>query len=97
MHEKLGIAYCAEADSGELLYEERVNRAGQIYASALLAEGRIYYLNRSGQTFVVAAKGEFDLLATNDLNDGSLFNASLAVSGKNLLIRSDKYLYCVGK
>ena len=97
MHEKLGIAYCAKAETGELLYEERVNRAGQIYASALLADGRIYYLNRSGRTFVVAAEPKFKLLATNDLNDGSLFNASCAVANNRLLIRSNKYLYCVGK
>lgn len=97
MHEKLGIAYAAHADSGELIYEERVQRAGQVYASAILAGDRIYYVNRSGRTFVVAAKPTFELLATNDLSDGSLFNASPAVDGDRLLIRSDKYLYCIGE
>lgn len=96
MHEQLGIAYCAKADSGDLAYEERMNRAGQVYASSLLADGRVYHLTRSGRTFVVAAKPEFELLATNDLNDGSVFNASPAVTGTQLLIRSDKLLYCVG-
>lgn len=95
MHEKLGIAYCADGASGELVYQARVPRAGQVYASALLADGRLYYLNRSGRTFVVAAKPEFELLATNDLRDGDLFNASPAVTGKQLLVRSDKVLYCI--
>lgn len=95
MHEKLGIACCARADTGELVYEERVGRAGQIYASALLADGRIYYTNRSGRTFVVAARPEFELLATNDLNDGTLFNASAAVTGSRILLRSEKFLYCI--
>ncbi len=97
MHEKLGIAYCAQAETGELVYEERMNRAGQVYASTLLADGRLYYSNRSGKTFVVTAKPDFELLSTNDLRDGSLFNASPAVSGKQILIRSDKFLYCIGK
>lgn len=96
MNEKLGIAYCAQADTGKLVYEERISRAGQVYASALLADGRIYYLNRSGRTFVLAAQPEFQLLSTNSLSDGGQFNASPAVSGNQILLRSDRYLYCLG-
>lgn len=95
MHEKLGIAYCARAETGELVYQERVERAGQVYSSTLLADGRLYYLNRSGRTFVMPAKPEFELLATNELRDGGVFNASPAVTGKQLLLRSDKVLYCI--
>src|SRR5262249_15353910 len=29
MHDSLGIAYCAAADTGKVVYEERVPRAGQ--------------------------------------------------------------------
>jgi len=97
MNDQRGIAYCAKADSGELVYEKRVNRAGQIYASALLADGKIYYFNRSGRSFVLPAKPEFELLATNDLEGGGQFNASPAVAGDKLLLRSDKFLYCIGE
>lgn len=97
MHEQRGVAYCAKADSGDLVYEQRLDRAGQVYASALLAEGRIYYLTRDGRTFVLAAKPEFEQLAVNDLRDGGVFNGSPAVDGSRLLIRSDKFLYCIGR
>lgn len=97
MHEKLGIAYCAVAKTGELVYEKRMNRGGQVYASTLLGDGKLYYTNRSGRTFVVAAKPEFELLSTNDLSDRSLFNASPAVMDDKILIRSDKFLYCFGE
>lgn len=97
MHETLGIAYCAQADTGELVYEERLERAGQVYASTLLVDGRLYHLNRAGRMFVLAARPQFELLATNELRDGSVFNASPAVTGKRILLRSDRYLYCVGK
>jgi outer membrane protein assembly factor BamB len=97
MHEQLGIAYCATADSGEIVYEQRLERAGQVYSSALLADGRLYYLTRNGRTFVLAAQPRFEQLAANDLRDGSIFNGSPAVDGQRLLIRSDKYLYCIGK
>ncbi len=97
MNDNSGIAYCARAATGEILYEHRMNRAGQVYASALIANGRIYYLTRQGKTFVVAANPEFSELAVNELDDGSLFNGSMAVDGTRLLIRSDKFLYAIGK
>ena len=95
MNDNLGIAYCANADTGDIVYEQRVNQAGQVYASPLLANGRIYYLTREGKTFVVAAKPEFEQLAVNDLNDESLFNGSFAVDGSRLLVRSDRFLYAI--
>jgi outer membrane protein assembly factor BamB len=97
MHEKNGVAYCAKAESGAIVYEKRLERADQVYASALLAEGRLYYLGRDGKMFVVAARPDFEQLAVNDLRDGSIFNASPAIDGSRLLIRSDKFLYCIGK
>jgi len=97
MHESRGIAYCAESQTGNLVYEQRLERAGQVYASALLAGDRIYYMNRRGKTFVVAAKPAFELLATNELSDGGKFDGSPAVDGNRLLVRSDKYLYCLGE
>jgi hypothetical protein len=95
-HESREIAYCAKAGTGEIVYEQRLERAGQFYASALLADGRLYYVTRSGKTFVLAAKPQFEQLAVNDLSDRGVFNASPAVAGNRLLIRSDKFLYCVG-
>jgi outer membrane protein assembly factor BamB len=92
-----GIAFCAKADSGDVVYQQRLERAGQIYASALLADGKLYYVSRDGRTFVIAAKPEFEQLALNELRDRTVFNSGPVVDGSRLLIRSDKYLYCIGK
>ena len=97
MHEQRGTACCAKADTGEMVYEERLAGAGQVYASPLLAEGRLYYLTRNGMMFVLAAKPKFEQIGTNQLGDRSVFNGSPAVAGNRLLLRSDKYLYCLGK
>jgi outer membrane protein assembly factor BamB len=97
INETDSIAYCVEAASGRIVYGERIPQGGQVYASALLADGRIYHIDRSGRTYVIAAKPKFELLATNELRDRSMFNATpVAVDGK-LYIRSDKALYCIGK
>jgi outer membrane protein assembly factor BamB len=97
MHENLGIAYCAEAMSGKVVYGERIDRAGQVYASPVLADGRLYYLSRAGRAIVLAARPKFERLAVNDLGDRSAFNASPAVTGNRLLVRSDRFLYCIGQ
>ncbi len=96
IHENLGVACCVEARTGRLVYEERVAGAGQVYASPVAADGKIYYVTRGGRTLVLPAAPRFDLLASNDLGDRSAFNASPAVAGGRLLIRSDRALYCVG-
>jgi outer membrane protein assembly factor BamB len=97
MNDASESAFCAEAETGKVVYEERVRRAGQVYASALLADGKVYYLSRDGTVIVVSAKPQYELLATNSLRDGSLFHASPVALDGRLLIRSDLYLYCVGK
>jgi outer membrane protein assembly factor BamB len=96
-HEQLGIVYCAEAATGAIRYEERLPRAGQFYASPLLADGKIYYLARNGRAFVVAAQPKFELLATNELGDGSAFNASPIAADGRLLVRSDRRLYTLAQ
>ncbi|MCS6850168.1 MAG: PQQ-binding-like beta-propeller repeat protein [Gemmataceae bacterium] len=96
VNDNLGVAHCAKAETGELVYAERLDRGGQFYASALLADGKLYYVSRSGKTFVLPAKPQFQLLAVNDLQDGSTFNASPAVAGRRLLLRSNRFLYCIG-
>ncbi len=90
-----GIAYCAQAATGEVVYEERLARFGQSYASPILADGRLYYFDRHGKTVVLAAKPEFEQLAANVLEDRSRFDASPAVDGNRILLRSGKLLYCL--
>jgi outer membrane protein assembly factor BamB len=90
-----GVAYCAEAATGKILYQERLGRGDQVYASPILGDGKIYYVGRSGKTFVVAASPQFKLLATNELGDRSLFHAAPVTADGRLLIRSNTHLYCV--
>ena len=96
-HENRGEVYCAEAGTGKVLYEQRLDRAGQIYASPVLSGGNLYYTTRDGRTFVVAVGPEFKLVATNEIEQRGTFNASPAVAGGRLYLRSNRYLYCIGE
>ena len=93
-----GTAVCLNAKTGEVAYRAELRSpGGEMYPSPVLADGKLYYVSQGGRTFVLAAKPTFELLAQNDLGDGSLFNASPAVAGGRLLLRSDRFLYCIGK
>jgi outer membrane protein assembly factor BamB len=90
------VAYCVRLSDGDVVYEKRVSL--QPYASALLADGKVYVVTRRGGTLVLAAKPEFEQLALNKFeSDRSTFNASPIVAHDRLYLRSDRYLYCIGK
>jgi len=97
MNDQRGVAYCAEAKSGRVVYEERIPGASQTYASPILADGKIYYTDRSGKTFIVAARPSFELLGQNSLGNRLMVNASPTVADGRLLMRVDRHLYCIGE
>ena len=97
MHDNLGVAFCADAKSGAVVYQERMDRVGQVYGSPVLADGKIYYPARSGSIHVVAAKPKFELLATNSFGERGTLNSSPAVAGGQLFLRTDRFVCCVGK
>jgi outer membrane protein assembly factor BamB len=84
-----GIATCIDAHTGKGIWQKRLD--GDFSASPISAEGRIYFCNQDGQTFVVAAKPEYELLATNQLDDGCM--ASPAVYDKAIYLRTKTHLY----
>jgi len=95
-----GQAFCMNAQSGEVVYRERVRgiRSGgrPFYASPIVAGERIYVASRWDGVFVLPAKTEYEVLAQNQFeSDESDFNATPAISNGQMFIRSDKFLYCV--
>ncbi len=98
VHEGLGVAYCVSARTGEFAYEERLNmRPSAIYASPIIADGKLYYFGRTGRAVVLAASPKFEKLAENTLEGGrGVFNSSPTFDGSRLLLRSNRALYSLG-
>ena len=89
------IAYCVRLQDGEVMYAERF--PAQPYASAIIGDGKIYIVTRDAGTYVLAAKPKYELLAHNNLDDRSTFNASPIVANSKIFLRSNRYLYCIGQ
>lgn len=87
-----GMASCQKADTGEVVWQERVG--GGFSASPVAADGRIYLLDNNGDTTVIEAGPAYKVLAKNTLGEPT--QASMAVSNGRIYIRTEKTLWCVG-
>jgi outer membrane protein assembly factor BamB len=85
--------HCWKLSSGESVYLKRLNGANVAASPIATADGRIYCAS-AGKSFVIKPGTEFEILAMNDLEDGS--QASPAVSGGRMYLKGTKYLWCVG-
>lgn len=93
-----GTAHCLRTDTGKVVYRERLYDARGEYVSAVAAGDKIFALTRFDGVHVFTAGDKFAKLAHNEFEgDTSIFNASPALSKGRLYIRSNAYLYCIGK
>ncbi len=84
-----GVATCLDALTGEEIWQERLG--GNFSASPLYADGRIYFQNETGETFVVRASRTYELLGKSKLENARTL-ASYAVVDHAILLRTDTQL-----
>lgn len=88
-----GVATCMKADTGELLWQQRVG--GNFSASPVAAEGRIYFVGDNSETTVIKAGPAFEVLAKNSLDE--TVQASPAISRGQIFIRTERHLFAIGR
>jgi outer membrane protein assembly factor BamB len=89
----MGIITCLEAETGTLIWQERVDDC--FSASPLAAGDRIYVPGESGVTYVLRAGRKMELLARNDMGDPIL--ASLAAVDDQLVLRTQSELLLIAE
>lgn len=92
--DKEGVAVCADAKTGEEVWNERLGGGAEVSASMVMVDGKIYVINEKGSVFVYPAAKEFSLLARNELNE-SVF-ATPAVADGRMYVRGARHLFCIG-
>lgn len=89
-----GIASSVDAHSGEVVIPPtRLTDVRDMYASPIAVADRIYFTSREGVTTVIKHGENYEELAVNKLDEP--VDASPAVSGDRIFIRSDKHLFCI--
>lgn len=70
---------------------------GQDYSSPVIGDGKLYYVARNGEIFVVKLGDTFEQISSNRVtSDTEDFSATPAISDSQIFIRSSKHLYSVG-
>ena len=88
-----GRITCIEAATGNIIYRNRITGAKTFWASPWACNGKIYFLEEEGSTFVIQAGKDFKLLGDNKLDDG--FFSTTAITNNAYIFRGEKGVYCV--
>lgn len=93
MTNEVGVVTCADARTGERVWRHRLG--GVFFASPVAADGKVYMVSETGETYVLRAGREPEVIARNDL--GERFLASPAIAQGRILLRSDRTLFAIGR
>ncbi len=89
-----GIMVCYDAESGAVIWKQRVGTGlGVFYASLVAAEDKVYAVRSNGTTYVVAAEDRFRLVSESSLPE-EIF-ASPAFGADCLFLRTANAIYCI--
>ena len=96
INDMASIVTAFRAATGEVLWQGRLGRAARegFSASPVYVDGKVFFTNDDGTTFVLRAGEEFDLLHTNDIGARTL--ASPALVDGYWYIRTEDALLAVG-
>lgn len=97
INDMASIASCHDARSGEIAGQLRLGEARRegFSASPVAVEGKIFFTNDDGETFVLTAAPDFKLLHVNQLGEQTL--ASPALVDARWYFRTAAHLVCIGR
>ena len=93
MASDVGAVTAIDAATGKRIWQQRVE--GIFSASPVAGDGKIYFVSETGETIVLKAGRQPEVLARNDI--GERLIASPAISNGQIFLRSDDRLFAIGK
>lgn len=87
-----GVAFCYEAATGKVLWQEKL---GRHHASPVLAGGLVFFINDDGEVNVIKPAVQFEHVAKYEL--GEPCYASPAISDGQVFLRGFEHLFCFGR
>lgn len=94
-----GKFFCQDAKTGEQISRARmpssIGGGNPVYASMIAINDTLLVQSRRNGVFVLAANEELNILSHNILDDESSSNATPAVAGGQLFLRSNRGIACI--
>jgi outer membrane protein assembly factor BamB len=97
VNDMTSVATSVEAATGQSVWQSRLGAAARegFSASPVAVDGKIFFTNDEGETFVLRAGSTFDLARVNQIGERTL--ASPALVDGRWYIRTVDHLYAIGK
>jgi outer membrane protein assembly factor BamB len=89
-----GVLKCWRVADGKEIYSKRLEGVQTAASPFVTPEGNIYCAS-AGRSYVIKAGPKPEILATNDLDDGS--QASPAVAEGKIYLKGRHFIYCISK
>jgi outer membrane protein assembly factor BamB len=89
-----GIASCLDAETGKLIYRERLGPTGAFFSSPVAGDGKLYAASQRGVVVVWEAGNTFKVLTRNDMQESVA--ATPALADGVIYLRTEKHLYAFG-
>ncbi len=90
-----GIVSCLNSSNGAAIKRGRLPGAsGNVYASPVMADNKLFFITDDGKVAITDTTSEFNVIAVNDLKENCY--ATPAFGQNQIIIRTDKALYCFG-
>ena len=91
-----GVFDCYELKTGEEIYRQRIPQKGSGFSASPVAAGGLIYLpSEDGDIFIVKAGKQFELLGSKEMGEPVM--ATPAVVGGHLIVRTERYLWSMGR
>jgi len=88
-----GTVTCVKADTGKKLWSEKP--ADSFFSSPVCAGDTLWCISHDGELIGISASDKYNLVSKLDLGEGT--QASPAVAGGKMYLRTMSHLICVGK
>ncbi|MBM3810965.1 MAG: hypothetical protein FJW20_04960 [Acidimicrobiia bacterium] len=97
VNDMTGVATCLEARTGKSLWQGRLGEAQResFSASPVYVDNKVFFTNDVGETYVLKAGDEFQLLHVNRFHEMTL--ASPALVDGIWYFRTERHLYAIGR
>jgi outer membrane protein assembly factor BamB len=92
MANDVGVLTAVDAKTGTRIWQERVD--GVFSASPVAGGGHVYFVSEGGETVVVKAGRQPQVVARNAIGERAV--ASPAISGGRIFIRTDRHVFAIG-
>lgn len=97
MLEESGVPHCYELKTGKEVWQVDQRPAGKTWSSMVVSGDRLYVVCQDASTVVFKAAPKFELLAHNKMGKGERSNSSLAVSDREIFLRTSQFLWCISQ